>query len=70
MAVHAVYIWTETQSQRVKADGRSQGNLSSAGWQFQSQQREFPLAGLSLSSKKENTWEIIFEEETPANHCY
>lgn len=34
-------------------------------------QREFPLDGLSLSSKKKkNTWEIIFEEETPANHCY
>lgn len=31
-------------------------------------QREFPLAGLSLSSK--NTWEIIFEGETPVNYCY
>lgn len=71
MAVYAVYIWAETQSQRVKADGRSQGNLSSAGWQIQSQSKGVSTRWtVPLLQKRKNTWEIIFEEETPANHCY
>lgn len=71
--VYAVYIWAETQSERVKADGQSQGNLSSAVWQLQSQSKGVSTrwtVPLLQKKKKKNTWEIIFEEETPANHCY